>query len=268
MKNSKSLSGLLKELKHAPTEMKDKDDLVEEAKNLQLKMLRIQQAVFHKKERLIIIFEGFDAAGKGGAIRSLTEALDPRSFKVVPIGEPTEQEQGKHWLYRFWRDLPAPGHITIFDRSWYGRVLVEKVDELIKPHKIIEAYREINEFEAQLQSDGIKLIKFFIAITKEEQLERFEARLDDPYKQWKLGMADIEARKKWNKYVKAVDMMFIECGSKSSPWHCIAGNSKKYARKEVLRIVTTELHESEKWMEKEAKHYNKHKLKKLLKKMD
>ena len=268
MKKHKSLSDLLKELSHAPKEMKDKDDLVEEAKKLQLTMLRIQQGVFHKKERVIIMFEGFDAAGKGGAIRSLTEALDPRSFKVIPVGVPTQEEQGKHWLFRFWRDLPAPGHITIFDRSWYGRVLIEKVDELIKPHQVIDAYREINEFESQLQNDGIILIKFFLAITKDEQLHRFEDRLGDPYKQWKLGIADIEARKKWNKYVKAVDLMFEECSLKSSPWHPIAANSKKYTRKEVLRIVTTELHESQKWIEKEAAKYQADKLKKLLKKMN
>lgn len=268
MKNHKSLSGLLKELSRAPKVMKDKDALEEESKKLQLKMLRIQQGVFHKRERVVIMLEGFDAAGKGGAIRALTEALDPRSFTVIPIGAPTPEEQGKHWLYRFWRDLPLPGHIKIFDRSWYGRVLVEKVDELTPPAKIKDSYRELNEFEAQLQNDGIIVIKIFLAITKAEQLARFEARLDDPYKQWKIGMPDIEARRKWNKYVKAVDVILEKCNPKSSPWHVIPANSKKYARKEILRIVTEELKESQKWIEKEASKYKADKLRKLLKKMD
>ncbi len=147
-------------------------------------------------------------------------------------------------------------------------MLIEKVDELTPPAKINDSYREINEFEAQLQNDGITVIKIFLAITKEEQLARFEARLDDPYKQWKIGMPDIEARHKWNKYVKAVDVISEKCNPKSSRWHVVAANSKKFARKEILRIVTEELKESQKWMEKEAAKYKADKLKKLLKKMD
>ncbi len=261
-----SLSKLLKELTLAPKVIHNKDALVEEAKKLQLNMLRIQQGVFHKKDRVIIIFEGFDAAGKGGAIRALTERLDPRNVRVVPVGEPTEDEKGKPWLYRFWRDLPNPGHITIFDRSWYGRVLIEKVDHLTSPEKLKSAYEEINQFEAQLQNDGITLIKIFLGITKDEQLNRFEDRLKDPYKQWKIGMPDINARKNWSKYVKAVDEIFLKCSPKTSPWHLVAANSKRYTRKEVLSIVTTKLKFCEQWIEKAALSYEAKKFAKMLKK--
>ena len=266
MKTHLSLSALLKDLTLAPKVIHNKDALVEEAKKLQLNMLRIQQGVFHKKDRVIIIFEGFDAAGKGGAIRALTERLDPRNVRVVPVGEPTEDEKGKPWLYRFWRDLPNPGHITIFDRSWYGRVLIEKVDHLTSPEKLKSAYEEINQFEAQLQNDGITLIKIFLGITKDEQLNRFEDRLKDPYKQWKIGMPDINARKNWSKYVKAVDEIFLKCSPKTSLWHLVPANSKRFTRKEVLSIVTTKLKFCEQWIEKAALSYEAKKFAKMLKK--
>jgi polyphosphate kinase 2 (PPK2 family) len=266
MKKHKSLSGLLRELSKLPKVMRDKELLEDEAKKLQLNMLRIQQGIFHKKERVIIIFEGFDAAGKGGAIKALTESLDARNVKVIPIGAPTQEEQGKHYLYRFWRDLPAPGAITIFDRSWYGRVLVEKVDKLISAERLKQAHDEINEFEAQLQNDGVTLIKIFLAITKDEQLARFEDRLKDPYKQWKIGMPDIEARKKWNKYVEAVDTILEKNNPKSSQWHVIPANSKKLTRKEVLSIVTEKLFFCEKWIEKAAAKYEAKKFAKMLRK--
>lgn len=266
MKKHNSLTSLLKELNHTPKVMKDKEALEAEAKKLQIKMLRIQQGIFHKKERVVIMFEGFDAAGKGGAIRSLTENLDPRSFRVIPIGAPLAEEQGKHWLYRFWKNLPAPGEIVIFDRSWYGRVLVEKVDDLTSRDQIKSAYEEINQFEAQLQNDGITVIKFFLAITKDEQLKRFEDRLNDPYKQWKITMADINARKKWDAYVKAVDEMLKKCNPRSSSWHVIPANSKKFTRKVVLDTVTTKLQFAQKWIEKKAQKKEKDKLTKLLRK--
>ena len=266
MKKEKTLSGLLRSLAKAPKAIHGKELLEEQAKKLQLKMLRIQQGVFHKKDRVIIMFEGFDAAGKGGAIRSITEKLDPRNVRVIPIGAPTEEERGKPWLYRFWRDLPSPGQIVIFDRSWYGRVLVEKVDGLTTADKLKSAYAEINEFEAQLQNDGIILIKFFIGITKDEQLWRFEDRLKDPYKQWKIGMPDINARKNWNKYVSATDEILLKCNPRTSQWHLIAANSKKFTRKEVLSIVTTRLKLCEMWMEKAAERYDAKKFAKLLRK--
>lgn len=264
MKKLKSLSSLLRQMTTSKKQEWDKQALEEETSVLQLKMLRIQQGIFHRKDRVVIIFEGFDAAGKGGAIRKLTEVLDPRSLRVIPIAAPTAEEQGTHWLYRFWKNLPPPGHITIFDRSWYGRVLVEKVEALTPSAKLKRAYEEINQFEAQLQNDGIQLIKIFLAITKDEQLERFDDRLKDPYKQWKITLEDIKARKKWDQYVKAVDELLSKCNPENSPWYLIAANSKKYTRKEVLKIVTEKLIFWERWIERAASKYEKTKLAKLL----
>jgi AMP-polyphosphate phosphotransferase len=260
----KSLTVVLREMAKVKKVEYDKASVDEEIKKLQLKMLRIHQGIFHKQDRVVIIFEGFDAAGKGGAIRALTEKLDPRNVHVIPIGAPTSEEKGKHWLYRFWRDLPAPGHMTIFDRSWYGRVLIEKVDKLATPERLRDAHREINEFEAQLVNDGITVIKFFLAITKSEQLERFEDRLNDPYKQWKITDADVEARKNWTKYVKAVDEILVKNNHTSIPWHLIPANSKRKTRKAVLSIVTTKLKMCEQWIEKAAQKYERSKLLKRL----
>jgi len=238
---NQSLTRLLKDLAKKPKTIKDKDKIDDEIKELQLEMLKVQQAVYHRKERVVIIFEGFDAAGKGGTIRAISEMLDPRSLKVVPIAAPKKTEQGKHWLYRFWKKLPAPGYITVFDRSWYGRVMVEKVEGLTNPDRIHDAYKEINEFEETLLRDGIILIKIFLAVTKDEQLKRFEERLLDPFKQWKITEADIRARKHWNAYVNAVDEFLKKNDTKKSPWHLIPSNSKKYARREALSVVTKTL---------------------------
>jgi polyphosphate kinase 2 (PPK2 family) len=244
----------------------DGNDYKQETYDLQLQMERIQQGIWHRKDRVIIMFEGFDAAGKGGAIKKLTEMLDPRGTIVHPIGPPSEEERDKHWLYRFWAKLPASGSIAVFDRSWYGRVLVERVDKLIEKEKWESAFEEINQFEKTLQSDGIKIIKIFLAITKDEQFRRFEDRINDPYKQWKITMDDIRARKKWDKYVEAVDEIFQKTNPKTSPWHLIPANAKHFARKEALKIVTSELAFWGKWMDKEAKKYEKSDIKKLLEK--
>lgn len=248
---SKKLS-LSKLLKNKSLFKNGDEDFKKEIEKLQQKMLRIQQGVWHDKDRVIIMFEGFDAAGKGGAIRKLTEMLDPRGFRVHPIGAPTEEEKGKHWLYRFWRDLPEPGSIAIFDRSWYGRVLVERVDKLTKEKVWKRSFEEINQFEAMLQNDGIHLIKIFLGITKDEQLKRFEERLTNVNKHWKIGPDDIRARKKWSDYVEAVDDLFQKTNSKSAPWHLIAANDKPFTRHQVLKIVTNNLEELEERLEKSS----------------
>jgi polyphosphate kinase 2 (PPK2 family) len=265
MKNVKTLSALLKKPSLFPHFEKEDEIYNRDLEKLQQKMFRIQQGVYHRKDRVIIVFEGFDAAGKGGTIKKITEMLDPRGFRVHPIGAPSKEEQGTHWLSRFWHKLPRPGNIAIFDRSWYGRVLVEKVDKLTPEKNLKHAYDEINDFESMLQNDGITLIKIFVAITKDEQLKRFDDRLSDPYKQWKISMDDVNARKKWNEYVKAVDAIFVKSNPKSAPWHVIPANSKKYTRLQALSIVTHELEDCERWMEKAAATYQTDKLRKLLK---
>ena len=227
-------------------------DAEEEERKLRLKMLRTQQGIWHGKKRGIVVFEGFDASGKGGAIRRLVESIDPRGFHVHPIGPPLPDEQGKHYLYRFWARLPAPGTIAIFDRSWYGRVLVERVDELTPKARWKAGYKEIREFERMLLDDGVDLVKIFLAIDKREQLKRFEDRLKDPYKQWKLTDSDVEARKKWRQYVRAADDAFEETHSERAPWYLIPANDKRFARLEVLRVVTKQLGSHRQWMEDKA----------------
>ncbi len=219
--------------------------------DLQHRMVRIQQGLYHSGRRAVVGFEGFDAAGKGGCIRRMTEMLDPRGLKVVPIGPPLPEEKGRHWLYRFWRDLPLPGSITVFDRTWYGRVLVERVDRLTPKPQWKRAYDEINEFEAMLVNEGIELVKIFLAITKDEQLRRFEQRLRDPYKRWKIGEADIRARQQWDEYVEAADDMFKRTHTKLVPWELIPAEHKWYARSEVLRVVTKALGSHGDWMEEQ-----------------
>lgn len=233
-------------------------------KNLQLKMLRIQQGTFHKKERVIVVIEGVDAAGKGGAIRRITENLDPRSFHVHPIGVPTEEEQGKHYLYRFWKRLPSRGMIAIFDRSWYGRVLVERVEKLIPKEAWSRAYDEINQFEKLLHDDGVRIIKIFLKISKEEQLRRFHDRLQDPYKQWKLTREDIRNRKKWKQYTMAQEDMIKKTDTHFAPWNVVDTDDKDIAREEVLRIITGSLSDISSWMEGQPNLLNKKELKKSL----
>jgi AMP-polyphosphate phosphotransferase len=225
--------------------------------NLQLKLLQIQQGVWNKKERVIIVFEGMDASGKGGAIRHLTEKLDPRGVRVHPIGPPTSEEQGIHWLYRFWARLPSPGTIAIYDRSWYGRVLVERVDGLTPKKDWQRAYGEILQFERMLTNDGIKLIKFFLQISKEEQLKRFKKRLNDPAKQWKITTADIDARKKWNEYELAINDMIQETSMEDVPWHVIDGNNKKNARRDVLKTVIERMDYCKDWLKEKTSAQNK-----------
>jgi len=206
---------------------------------LQLKMLRVQQAYHHQKRRALLVFEGWDAGGKGGSIRRLTEKLDPRGFQVHAIGAPTPVEQGKHYLYRFWNKLPARGNIAIFDRSWYGRVLVERVEGFAEAEAWKRAYDEINEFERLLADDGVRIIKIFMHISKGEQLRRFEERLQNPYKRWKLTSDDLRNRDKWDDYVEAIEDMFDRTSTSFAPWNAIGGNYKWYARTQVLELATS-----------------------------
>jgi polyphosphate kinase 2 (PPK2 family) len=247
MSKSLSLKKLLKEKKFPKLTSTEAEKSV---RQFQLDMLRIQQGIWHRKQRAIIVFEGFDAAGKGGAIRRLVETLDPRGYRVYPIGPPEKEEQAKHYLYRFWQKLPSPGAIAIFDRSWYGRVLVEKVDRLTPPARIKEAYDEICRFEKMLVDDGIEVIKIFLAIDKDEQLQRFQSRLQDPYKQWKITMDDVKAREKWDDYVDAAEEMFERTSTKNAKWHMVPANDKDYARVHVLKIVSDHLQFHSDWMEK------------------
>lgn len=185
----------------------------------------------------ILVVEGWDAAGKGGAIRRLTRGMEVRDYKVVPIAAPSQEEQSYHYLWRFWRRLPRPGQVTIFDRSWYGRVLVERVEGLARPEEWERAYDEILDFESQLVTHGIVLLKLWLHIDADEQLDRFAAREKTPYKKYRIGSDDYRHRARRTDYVTAVNEMVARTSTSLAPWHLIPANDKRYARVAVLRTV-------------------------------
>lgn len=202
-----------------------------------------RRAHFEGKSALIV-FEGPDAAGKGGAIRRLTGSMDARDYRVIPVAAPTDEERAHHYLWRFWRYLPRAGRIAIFDRSWYGRVLVERVEGFAPPEDWIRAYAEINEFEEQLAAHGIVLAKFWVHISKDEQYRRFKEREKISYKSWKLTAEDWRNRAKWDDYVNAVHEMVQRTSTESARWTLVEGNDKRYARIKVMQTLcdTLEAH--------------------------
>ena len=214
-----------------------KDEYELKMKELQAEVKYVQCELHRRKVPMIILFEGWDASGKGGNIKRLTQNMNPRTYHVVPIFAPTPEEGNRHYLTRFMDDLPRKGHITIFDRSWYGRVLVERVEELASELEWRRAYRELNEFEEMLVRDGTIIVKFWLEIDKEEQLKRFNAREDDPDKQWKLTKADWRNREKWNEYSQAVDEILLRTSTTYAPWMIVESNDKRYSRIKVLKTV-------------------------------
>lgn len=205
------------------------------------RLVRIQQAFLFTGQRAVVVFEGMDAAGKGGAIRRIAWAMDPRSLKVWPIGAPNEVERRQHYLQRFWYRLPERTQISVFDRSWYGRVLVERVEGFAGAQEWKRAYDEINGFERQLVDDGVRVVKFFLHVSKREQLRRLEERLRNPLKRWKLSYEDFRNREKWNEYVEAAEEMFARTSTAAAPWHVIGSDDKPAARAAVLGILAQRL---------------------------
>jgi polyphosphate kinase 2 (PPK2 family) len=212
-----------------------------ELKDLQLALTGIQQTYLFSCHKAVIVFEGWDAAGKGGTIRRMSAALDPRSFKVWPIGAPRDYYLDRHYLLRFMERLPPAGAISAFDRSWYGRVLVERVEGLAPEERWQDAYGEIRSFERMLLDDGTRLVKLFFHITPDEQLARFEERLRNPMKRWKLTYEDFRNREKWDDYVRAIDEMTARTSTDAAPWHLIAANDKRHARIDALRHIVRTL---------------------------
>lgn len=215
----------------------DKKKYQKKLKKLQLRMVLLQRKIIEARRAVLIVYEGWDAAGKGGNIRRLTERLDPRGLDVHPIGAPTAAEKAHHYLRRFWVRLPSRGRIAIFDRSHYGRVLVERVEGFATPEQWQRAYREINEFERQLTDDGTIILKFWLHISKEEQLKRFQERESNPYKKWKITGEDWRNRGKWDQYYDAVEEMLRMTSTPNAPWHIVPGNCKKYARVFTLKTI-------------------------------
>jgi polyphosphate kinase 2 (PPK2 family) len=182
----------------------------------------------------VAVFEGWDAAGKGGAIRRVARAVDARLFQAISIAAPSDEERAHHYLWRFWRQLPRAGHMSIYDRSWYGRVLVERVEGFAREHEWRRAYQEINDFEEQLVEHGVVLLKIWLHISPEEQLRRFEERQQVERKQHKITAEDWRNREKWGAYAEAIDEMIARTSTAFAPWTLVAGNDKKHARVEVL----------------------------------
>lgn len=202
---------------------------------LQYEMLNAQQFLFQHKIGLVLAFEGMDAAGKGGAIKRLTERIDPRGLLVHPISAPQPHELRYNYMQRFWRKLPQHGQIAIFDRSWYGRVLVERIEGFATKDEWKRAYDEINHFEKLLTDGNYIVLKFWLHVDEEEQLKRFEARAEDPYKAWKLTEEDWRNREKFVLYEESANEMFEKTDTNYAPWIVIPANDKKYARIQVLK---------------------------------
>lgn len=211
---------------------------------VQERLAHIQVAHICHKKRAVVVLEGWDAAGKGGIIQRLTAEWDPRYFDVWPIAAPTPEEKARHFLWRFWKRLPMDGDIAVFDRSWYGRVLVERVEGFASEAEWRRGYDEINEFEAQQADSGTTIVKLFIHVTQAEQDKRLKARLDHPWKRWKTGLDDYRNRARRADYLDAIAEMFRRTDTRWAPWHAIDGNDKKAARIAALTTIADRLEAS------------------------
>lgn len=227
------------------TRTMDREAYVREVTRRQIQLRELGYQVYAQKRPVIVLFEGWDAAGKGGAIKRITEKLDPRGYVVYPIAAPEGEDKTRHYLYRFWRRLPERGQMAIFDRSWYGRVLVERVEGFAAEDAWKRAYKEINSFERQLKDFGTILAKFWVHISRDEQLRRFEERQASGYKAWKLTEEDWRNRQKWDAYEEAVEQMLVKTSTRTAPWSLVEGNDKYWARTRVLsklvEVLSSEL---------------------------
>jgi AMP-polyphosphate phosphotransferase len=219
----------------------DKEEYKKELVLYQVAMAQLGYQVYLQQRPVVLLFEGWDAAGKGGAIKRVTEKLDPRGYSVYSIAAPQGEDKTHHYLYRFWRRLPEAGQIAIFDRTWYGRVMVERIEGFCQEADWKRAYREINQFERQMVDFGTILFKFWIHISNDEQLRRFEGRANDKLRAWKLTEEDWRNREKWPQYEEAVNEMLLKTSTLDAPWTVVEGNDKYYARIKVLRTVVEKL---------------------------
>ena len=203
----------------------------------QLRLRELQFRMYYARRACLAVFEGWDAAGKGGAIKRITETLEPRGYTVSSFAAPRGEEKTHHYLWRFWRTLPRSGHLGIWDRSHYGRVLVERVEGFCSEAEWTRAYREISEFEAQQASSGMVVVKFWLHISKEEQLRRFKDRERDPFRSYKLTEEDWRNRARWDEYEAAVEDMLAQTSQPAAPWVVVEANDKYWARVKVLKAL-------------------------------
>ena len=217
------------------------DDYKEQLAQYQARLQDLAWTAYRTDRSLVAVFEGWDAAGKGSAIRRVTRAVDPRLFHLEQVGVPTDEEHAQHYLWRFWRKLQRDGRATLFDRSWYGRVLVERVEGFATAAEWQRAYAEINEFEKQLVEHGSVLVKFWLHLSPEEQLRRFKAREQELHKQHKITDEDWRNRDKWPQYEEAVNDMLAYTNKKIAPWTVVAAEDKRYARIQILKTLCKSL---------------------------
>lgn len=236
---------MAKTVKLSDIELKSKvlsdEEYRKRLKECQKKLKGLHNKIYRKKIPVIIAYEGWDAAGKGGNIKRIASALDPRGYEVFPIASPTVEEKTRHFLWRFWTRLPRTGHVAIFDRTWYGRVMVERLEGFCSENDWQRAFNEINEFEKELSDWGAIVVKFWVQIDKDTQLERFTLRQNTPEKQWKITDEDWRNREKWDLYENAIDEMIAKTSTTFAPWHILESNDKKYARIKALETIISEI---------------------------
>ena len=214
-----------------------KEEYKERLKKLQKKIQKLHGELYRRRIPVVLGFEGWDAGGKGGAIKRLTQKMDPRGYVVHPTASPNDIERAHHYLWRFWIDMPKAGHVTIFDRTWYGRVMVERIEGFCSRGEWQRAYKEINDMERDLTDAGAIVLKFWMQIDKDEQERRFRAREENPEKRWKITDEDWRNRAKWDQYEEAVNEMLLRTSTPNAPWIVVEGNCKYYARIKVLETV-------------------------------
>ena len=214
-----------------------REEYKQKLKKLQKKMEILHGELYRRRIPVVLGFEGWDAGGKGGAIKRLTEKMDSRGFVVNPTASPNDIEKAHHYLWRFWRAMPKDGHVAVFDRTWYGRVMVERIEGFCSRQEWQRAYKEINDMERDLADAGAIVIKFWMQIDKDEQKRRFTARQQNPEKQWKITDEDWRNREKWEQYEEAVNEMLLRTSTEYAPWVVVEGNCKYYARVKVLETV-------------------------------
>ena len=237
LRTKKDLSDLFKRNNSDPRKVLETIRYDEELEKLQIELVKLQRWVQAKGKRIAILFEGRDAAGKGGTIRRFTEHLNPRAMRVVALPKPTEEEKGQWYFQRYAKQLPNRGEIVFFDRSWYNRAVVEPVNNFCTEGQYDIFMQQVPEFEHMLYEDGLIIIKFWFSISKEEQLNRFKSRKANPLKQWKLSPVDMQAQEKWTTYTKFKEQMFSKTHTSFSPWIIVKANNKQKARLESIRYV-------------------------------
>lgn len=221
-----------------------------ELDKLQKRLSELHNELYRLRIPVVLGFEGWDAGGKGGAIKRLTSHLDPRGYQVNPTASPNDIEKVHHYLWRFWNNMPKAGHVAIFDRTWYGRVMVERIEGFCTEAEWKRAYQEINEMESHMANFGAVVLKFWLHIDKDEQERRFKERMENPAKQWKITDEDWRNREKWDLYEQAVDEMLVRTSTTYAPWIVVEGNSKYYARVKVLKTVVEVLEDKIKEVKK------------------